>query len=516
MNKIYRSCAALCLLLLLCGCGQGKPAETPAQPTQTEATQPRPGILSDAGQAETIQEYYSRTAIIARNERMEGSFVQTGSWAREYAALEYPGSTCEVSYLSGYVLPDAMTRDDLSGGVSLWQVDITKADGTALEEQVQVFYFTETGETGQTQCFSGLLTGAERIATRPEAYAYLALDTRFAARMQSLPDIEPPAGVRPVEFLEETGALDQQFYPLTDSVTAVLCRNSHLEDLGDRLLIYDREAQQVLESHPLEGQWDCTDVREGVLTLEQYFSMGEGRQVMTVTFDGGQTQLETRSLADDEQRVGDHVLSWRDGSIFLGEEALLQAVTEPEEGEEWDEISMETALYNFHQALDDHRFLYSKAGWEWIEHYGVYDLETREAHVLTGSAQSWDYEIIRVSADGSRAMAWCRESDVLEIVDLRNYTARKIPVSVASAEQISVNADLSRIALLQRVESNWHISVADTKDGAEHFAWELPQDLVAGFPELQLAGENLLQINLRPWKTDTEWLYYCRYEAVFS
>ena len=148
-----------------------------------------------------------------------------------------------------------MTRDDLSGGVSLWQVDITKADGTALEEQVQVFYFTETGETGQTQCFSGLLTGAERIATRPEAYAYLALDTRFAARMQSLPDIEPPAGVRPVEFLEETGALDQQFYPLTDSVTAVLCRNSHLEDLGDRLLIYDREAQQVLESHSLEGQW---------------------------------------------------------------------------------------------------------------------------------------------------------------------------------------------------------------------------------------------------------------------
>ena len=129
----------------------------------------------------------------------------------------------------------------------------------------------------------------------------------------------------------------------------MLCRNSHLDDLGDRLLIYDRESQQVLESHPLEGQWDCTDVREGVLTLEQYFSMGEGRQVMTVTFDGSQTQMETRSLADDEQRVGDHVLSWRDGSIYLGEEVLLQAVTEPEEGEEWDEIPMETALYNFHQ-----------------------------------------------------------------------------------------------------------------------------------------------------------------------
>ncbi len=511
MKKFYRSVTALCLVLALCGCGREQPEAAPTQPIQSESTKPRPGILSDAGQAETIQDFYSRTAIIARNERMEGSFVQTGDWAREYAALEYPGSTCAVSYLSGYVLPEAITRDDLSGGVSLWQAEITAPDGAKTETQVQILYFTETADGGQTQCLSGLLTGEDILPTRPEAYAYLALDTRFAARMQTLPDITPPEGVQPLEFREESGALDQQFYPLTDTVAAVLCHNSHREASDDRLVIFDLAAQQMLETHTLEGQWDFAGLRTGELTLEQFYAVGEGRQTMTVTFDGTQTHMETRFLADDQQRVGEYLLSWRDGSIYLGEEVLLQGIPEPEEGEEWEEDPTAMTLYNFHQALDGHRFLYSKAGWEWIEHYGVYDLETQTAHVLAGSAHSWDYEIVRVSADGSRALAWCRESDVLEIVDLRKYTARKIPVSTAMAEQISVNADLSRIALLQNVEDCWRISVADTQDGAERFAWELPQVLVAGFPELQLLGENVLQVNLRPWKTDTEWLYHCRY-----
>ncbi len=513
MNKLYRYIAALCLLLALCGCNQAQ--QTPAtQPTQPEATRPRPGILSDAGQAETIQEYYSRTAIIARNERMEGSFVQTGSWAREYAALEYPDSTCEVAYVSGYALPDAMTRDDLSGGVSLWKLHITTADGTPLEELVQVFYFTETTEAGQIQCLSGLLTGEEMLSARPEGYAYLALDTRFAARMQTLPDVEPVSGVKPLEFLAGTDALDQFFYPLTDTVTAVLCHYSHLEDTGDKLLICDLEAGQLLEEHPLEGAWDCTGQQEGKLTLEQYFSMGEGRKVMTVTFDGTQTRMETLSLADDEQRVGDHVLSWREGSIYLGEEVLLQGSAEPEEGGEWEEDPTVMSLYNFHQALDDHRFLFSKAGWEWIEYYGIYDLETRTGRVLAGSTQTWDYEIAQISDDGNRALAWSRENKWLELLDMHRNLAARIPLeSEYSIEQISANADLTRVALLQSdmETGDYVISVVDSADGALLFTWTVPEALVAGFPELHPVGEHLLVVNLRQWKTDTEWLYRCNY-----
>lgn len=513
MNKTYRTLAALCLVLALCGCGRQQPAETPTQPIQAESTQPRPGILSDAGQAETTQDFYSRTSIIARNERMEGSFVQTGNWAREYAALEHPGSVCEVSYLSGYALPDAMTRDELSGGVSLWAVDITAPDGTQTEERVQILYFTETAETGLNQCISGLLTGEDILTTRPEAYAYLALDPRFSARMQTLPDITPPEGVQPVEFLEETGALDQQFYPLTDTVAAVLCRYPHRDGTGDRLAIYDMAARQTLETHQLEGQWDFAGLRAGELLLEQSYAMGEGRQTATVTFDGTQTNMETRFLADDEQPVGDYVLSWRDGSVYLGEEVLLQGTTEAEEGGDGEEEPMSTALYNFHQALDDHRFLYSVAGWEWIEHYGVYDLETREAHVLAGSSQVWDYEVIGVSADGSRALAWSREGNWLELVDLRSYTARQISLTALTVEQISANADLSRVALLQRdtAAEAYSIAVLDSGTGEKLFSWSVPEGLVAGAPELHPVGERLLLINLRPWKTDTEWIYGCHY-----
>lgn len=513
MKKTYRSIIALCLVLALCGCGREQPEAAPTQPVQSESTKPRPGILSDAGQAETIQDYYSRTAIIARNERMEGSFVQTGDWAREYAALEYPGSTCAVSYLSGYALPDAMTRDDLSGGVSLWQTEITAPDGTKTEERVQILYFTETADGIQTQCLSGLLTGEDILPTRPEAYTYLALDTRFAARMQTLPDITPPEGVQPLEFRAEADSLDQQFYPLTDTVAAVLCRNSHREASDDRLVIFDLAAQQVLETHTLEGQWDFAGLRTGELTLEQFYAVGEGRQTMTVTFDGTQTHMETQFLADDEQRVGEYLLSWRDGSIYLGEEVLLQGIPEPEEGEEWEDDPTAMTLYNFHQALDDHRFLYSKAGWEWIEHYGVYDLETREAHVLAGSNQVWDYEIVGISADGGHGMAWVRASNLLELVDLRNYTTRQIALPSVPVEQVRVNADLSRVALLQRNDGTgeYTVAVLDSANGEELFEWSLPEALVAGAPELNLVGGNLLLINLRPWKTDTEWIYRCTY-----
>jgi len=157
MNKRFYT-GLLLATLLLGGCSQTE-AEPPVQTMPVVDKPPvQSSILSDVGQAETLQEYYDRTAIIGRNEWMEGSFIQTESWAREYAELEYPGGTVAVEYNSGYVLPDAMTKDDLSGGVALWDITVQFPSQPTVWETVQVFYFTELGENGQMQCFSGLLT----------------------------------------------------------------------------------------------------------------------------------------------------------------------------------------------------------------------------------------------------------------------------------------------------------------------------------------------------------------------
>ena len=143
----------------------------------------------------------------------------------------------------------------------------------------------------------------------------------------------------------------------------------------------------------------------------------------------------------------------------------------------------------------------------------MYDLETRQAHVLSGSTQAWDYEIVQISADGSRALAWSRESNWLELVDLSNYTARTVSLPSLFVEQVSANADLTRVALLQSdmETGDYVISVVDSADGTPLFTWNVPEELVAGAPVLHPVEEHLLVVSLRQWKTDTEWLYRCRY-----
>ena len=515
MNKLKRSLAVLLLVPALCACGREAQQPPAAQPTQAETTRPRPGILSDAGQAETLQEYYSRTAIIGRNERMEGSFVQTQNWAREYAALEYPGGTVTVAYDSGYVLPGAMTKDTLSGGVALWDVTVQWADQPTVWETVQVFYFTEAGENGQTQCLSGLLTGDNVLKSKPDAYAYLALDTRFASRMQTLPDLAAPQGAQVLElnFFESGNPQDCQAWLLDESTAIILSRYKEGElPVGE----YEVTAY-LLDSgetdwyrRELEGIWTYDSLQNGVLTFRQHLRQGQ-EQCLRMWMENGRPQYgHTDAPAEDVPlTVGDYTLTWQNGGILLGEEVLLAGSAVEEEAED----PVEMTLYNFHQALDDHRFLFSKAGWEWIEYYGVYDLETREAHVLAGGL-NWDYEVLQVSDDGSRALARSQESNYLELVNLRNYTARRIALpSDLPVEQVSANADLSRIALLQRDAENgeYAVTVLDSAGGDTLFAWSVPEALVAGAPELRLAGENTLLVNLRQWKTDTAWLYRVAY-----
>lgn len=505
--------------LLLCGCS--KPAEAPPVQTTPVVEQPpvQSGILSDVGQAKTLQEYYDRTAIISRNEWMEGSFTQTESWALEYAQLEYPGGTVTLEFNSGYALPDAMTKDELSGGVALWDVTVQWDDQPTVWETVQVLYFTESTENSQKQCLSGLLTGENILDSKPEAYAYLALDTRFAGRMQTLPDVTAPEGAQAVElnfFAEGRNPQNCQMWMLTPSDAIILSRYKagELPQGNYTLTAYNLDTGVIdWELSDLEGIWNYDSLENGVLTLRQFLRQGEG-QVLRAWMEEGRPQwgLFDAPLEETLFTVGDYILTWQDGSILLGDEVLLSGGY----GEEEEDL-LELTMYNFHQALDDHRFLFSKAGWEWIEYYGVYDLQTREAHPLISDRQEWGFSVLQVSEDGNRALAGCTIGGLwnFSLVDLNDLTLRKILPQYSEEEnalsQVVANGDLSRVAVLAEEAELASVRLYDTATGEELLRWDIPAPLAAGQPTLQLVGEDTLVVSLRQWKTDTDWLYRVQY-----
>ena len=212
---------------------------------------------------------------------------------------------------------------------------------------------------------------------------------------------------------------------------------------------------------------------------------------------------------------------------MLGEEVLLgrqipeeEPETEAENGENpeetGEEMPGELVMYNFHQALDQQRFLFSKATVERIEYYGIYDLESRTTQVLTGKLQPWDFHVLQVSEDGSRALmgygGYSRWG--LTMLDLQTLEQRTIPLEYNSedraVEQVVVNADLSRMAVMDlNAEDSGldRIQVFDTATGKLLYQWDVPMKLVAGDPEIRLVGEHTLLVNVRQWKTDTEWVY---------
>ena len=510
MKKQFLAAAMACLLL--CGCDRTEAPPEPVRPPAEEV--PSGGILTETGQAVTLQDYFGRTAIIGRNQQLEGSFIQTEVWALEYGAQKYPNCAVEARYVSGYVFPKVMSRDGLSGGVAVWELAITRTDGVALEPvQVQIFYFQEDQDGSSRLWFSGLLAGEQMLKTRPESYAWLALDTRFASRLQTIPGVEGPEGAKTVQFDRWCGdALDQLFYPLNERMTAVLCHYSNSEEQGDRLLLWDLETDELLLDEQLEGYWDAAALREGVLTLEQYLDMGEGSRVCTLRLTETGPKLDRESLQDGQFRVGDYLLLWQDASILLDGEVLLQG-SQPEEEEE--EIGG-AVYYNFHQALDAHRFLYSRAGWEWIEYYGIYDLETRTTHPILGGESRFGYTVLQVSADGKRALAcYADEAGYWSpaLVDLETFGQRSLSLGFDTVEeavsgQLRASGSLNRLAVCDLGEDGvYRIRVFDTGSGAELFAWDVPENRVAGEPEIRLAGEDTLLVNLRQWKTDTEWVY---------
>ena len=505
-------CIAAALLVCLSACTP----RTEDIPTPVPAEEEGPaqgGILTDAGQAETLQDYYDRTAVISRNERIDGSFTETRNWALEYAKLEYPGRDVTVSFAGGFQAPRAMFRDELSAGVCAWEITVTEPSGDGFSQRVQVYYFTETADGVQQQCFSGLLAGEDMLESKPEAYAYLALDTRFASRMQKLQKIVPPEGALSAElaFLE-SAAGDCQAYPLTETAVAALSRQ---EDGSCALTLWDLEGAFETRTRPLEGIWNFAGLEDGVLTLEQYVQDGP-QPVLEVRMGpaGPEISDSVREDGEDCCRVGGYTVTWSDGSLLLGDEVLLQ-------GGAWDpEDVTTTRSYQFQQALDDHRFLYTVVGWEWVEGTGVYDLDTRTERMLQGDLGGFGYSLPIIRAEAGKALAGYLSEPGwwgLSLVDLERFEGRALNVGCdtedAAAVQVEANGSLSRLALMEIREEQqlYRVRVCGTAAGQTLFSWDIPMALAAGQPEIRLVGENTLFVSLRQWATDTVWLYRVTY-----
>ncbi len=498
---------ALCLCLL-CACGQ--------QPTGEELPPPpdnRPvhgGILTDVGQAETLQQYYGRTAIIGRNERIQGDFLATGAWAEEFARLEYPDAEVSVDFAGGFVVPEGMFRDQLSAGATTWDVAVTLSDGSAAAHRVQVLHFTERTEGEVHQCLSGLLTDGQILTRRPEAYSYLMLDTRYANRMQKLPALELPPDTLAREITDgDMEAINCSVYMLSESAGAALI---HDRDGQAGLLFFDMEDSFPREYFPLEGRWNYFDLEEGVLILEQYADSGD-RSQLRVSLEDGRPVMGSAIRADGSDRypVGDYTVTDRDGTLYLGEEILL-------EGGAWD-LDDVTAIqrYHFQQALDDHRFLYSLAGWEWIEGCGIYDLETRTDSPMLGSEYGWGFSmpILRPGV-GLALCAHLTEPGWwgFSMMDLTTMENTPLPLGHETEEealgsQLQANSDLSRLMAVQSDEETagmHRILVLDTRTGEQLFRWDIPQTLI-GHPQIQLVGDDALFVFCDRKDTDTHWVY---------
>lgn len=499
-NRLWA--AALSLCLLLCACADGTPPAEEAGPAPESPPKEPTGIVTDVGQAETVQDYYDRTAIISRNERIEGNFVQTQHWAEEYARLEYPERQSEVQYESGYAAPEALFRDELRGGVACWSILSLDEAGAEARETIQVVYFTETADGTQTQCLSGLLTGGAQLETRPEAYDYLALDPRFSGRMQKLAAPEMPQGGQALELsVEET-----ECFLLSETAAVEL---THLRDGSCGLRLFSPEGAFEAQSQTLEGNWNSGGVGpDGVLTLERAMPDG-GRQRMEILPTGGLPDIRTGSAAEEDDRwtLGGAVITRREGSLYLGEELLLAGgATDPEDVTTF-------RSYQFLQALDDHRFLYSLAGWEWVEGCGVYDLESRTATAIG----DWGFAMPVIRKEAGVALgahltepgSWAFSLVDLETLELTPLELGYPNEETAFSGQLEANGDLSLLAMN---ETDWEsgdhlVTVREPEGGAEVFRWEIDGRLVAGQPRIQLVNDHLLAVTLRRWDTDTYWLY---------
>ena len=358
-KRLGAICLALTLAVFLAAC-EGKellPAPSSAQPPPedtAESALPSGGIVSDSGRADTIEDYYARTAVIARNEWAEDPSrigLSTEVWAREYAALHYSNRAVDAVFENGWVAPPGMFVDRLGGGCCLWTLELSEASGEIRKEQVQIFFFEEEGRA----CLTGLLTGESMLKTRQEGYDYLALDPRFSARIQAVPTPDMPGESAAVELAALCGGDNRQdAYPLTETCAALV-------QAERRAVVYDFAQEKILQDVELGDGWR-TERMEGEALILLCWDDDRAVKEMSVSAEG----VSSRPIDAEDLRytVGEAAITQREGSLWRGGTVLLQGGGEGEDAKS----------YRFDRALDDHRFLYHYWGYEWLEHSGIYDL----------------------------------------------------------------------------------------------------------------------------------------------
>ncbi len=499
---------ALGLCLCLTGCGREEPPaeQTPSLP---ENLPPQGGILTDVGQAETLQDYYDRTAVIGRNEWVEGDFTATRTWAEEYAVLEYPEQQAQVAFAGGFTAPTGLFRDGLSGGAILWDVALTAADGAQSLQQVQVLYFTDNRDGAHHQCLSGLLTGEDILTGRPEAYAYLMLDTRFASRMQPLPQVTAPENAQVIELDWLEGAVFENAWLLDEQFLTVDSRYSELDKTV--MQVYDLNTLEQVALWEKPGYWYQASEAPGLLDLRHSDANEDGTvSVLHVTVKDGSPDIREITLREDEWQVGDTTVTWKEGSLWADDQVLLQ-------GDPGTEDVTTTVRYMVQSVLDDHRFLYACVGWEWTEYWGVYDLDTHTRYKVW---EGPDYYLDKPEDGETRTLAFTWMAGLqwgYHILDLNTLELTPLPVGHATEEDalegfVEVNEDLTRIALVKNdFISDYQITVRDMQNGSELFSWIIPHNAVSGQPDVQLMGEDTLLVTVKQWATDTSWVYRIRY-----
>ncbi len=498
MNRKHIFPILLLALLALGACGK---AALPAPAPQQTVPQTTPGIVTDSGQAETVEDYFDRTAIIARNERLESASMlgfDTDVWALEYAALNYKECTARAEFDSGYSAPDGLFSDSsLSGGVVLWRLILTQPDGTSSEERVQTFFFAENG----TICLSGLLAGQNILADREAGYAYLALDPRFAQRMQAVPTPDEPEETVAVELSRLCGGENRQdAYPLSETRAALV-------QAEKRVVLYDFVSAAPVQESELGAGWQVEHFDAGLLTLTLRDETGMTvLRRMTVTPEGiAATNVDGQE--EESYPVGADRITERDGSLCLGDEVLLEGGG-----------TFEDAVgYRFRFALDDHRFSYDCWGYEWLEHSGIYDLSSRTDLPLGGTL-SGAY-LLGVSEDGNTALT-CKMEDLgycydYALLDLPTGERRPLALAPNTLEEgadiyPAVNPSLSRLCLWGEDDSGCTVTVYDTATEKVLFSWTVSHD-AASVSGVTLTGDGTLYVSMHRYSTGGEWLYRIEY-----
>ena len=470
------------VLALLAGCTP----TTPAPPEGPEQEPPAPVVETPPVEPAVTEEgWASRTEIIRRNEHTEGFFLTTRNWVQEYAERTWPDSEYALEYLSGFVAPEAMFTDFLSGGSALWSLTVSRTGGAALETSVQALYFQDGGEIW----LSGLLEGDAVLSTRPEAFSYLRLDPRFSARMCDLPEIPQPVGLLAQYDLEALlGG------PATvDALGRDLLAAYDLSGSGDRwIAVVKPSTGEVLQERALgEGQWSVTGVRDGVLTATRYDDEGGRTQVLYASAAG----IEVRDLYPEA------AFRWPMGEnrfVESWENSLYEIRVDPATGAETRTLLLEGIYgegepderFAFRQAIDDDQFIYDCWGYEWLVRGGVYDLSAgRDEYVAVpvtenGETRRQQCDVLWADRDAILAAVADYGYYAFSVTDREKGVTRLLELGYETYDQaamIAVADPTGQRLLLcfeQRGETPQRVELYDL-EGTLLWSWELNSAVAA-------------------------------------